>query len=238
MAVGYETLPPLAPVAGVRVATACAGIKQPERRDLVLFELAEGSRVAAVFTQNRFRAAPVSIAEAHLRQHTPRYWLINTGYANAGTGVQGLADAQACCQAVAAQADCPLEQVLPFSTGVIAEPLPVDRITAAVPDLMRTLTSTGWEDAAHGIMTTDTVAKGVTRDCEAGYRVTGIVKGAGMIRPNMATMLAFLTTDAEVAPELLDEALRTAVGLSFNRITVDGDTSTNDACVVAATGAG
>lgn len=237
MAVGYQNLPALAPVAGVRLATARAGIKQPNRRDLVLFELAEGSRVAAVFTRNRFRAAPVSVAEAHLAQGDPRYWLINTGYANAGTGAQGLEDAHTCCQAVAAATGCAAEQVVPFSTGIIAEPLPVERITAAVPDLVGALSATGWADAAHGIMTTDTVAKGVTRDCAGGYRITGIVKGSGMIRPNMATMLAFLATDADVTPELLDEALRAAVAQSFHRITVDGDTSTNDASIVAATGA-
>lgn len=236
MAVGYKGVPALYPVAGVRLATVKAGIKKPDRRDLVLIELAAGSRCAAVFTQNRFCAAPVQVARRHLAAVTPRYLLINTGYANAGTGEQGLLDALTCCEAVAAAGGCAAQSVLPFSTGVIGEPLPVAKIEAAIPALLAGLDADGWEQAAHGIMTTDTVPKAVSRRTAAGYCITGISKGAGMIRPNMATMLAFVATDAAVAPELLQRALEQAVAVSFNRITVDGDTSTNDACVLIATG--
>ncbi|RFA30332.1 bifunctional ornithine acetyltransferase/N-acetylglutamate synthase [Alkalilimnicola ehrlichii] len=239
MAVGYQGLPELMPVAGVRLATVKAGIKKPDRRDLVLFELAPDTQCAAVFTQNRFCAAPVQVAKQHLSVGRPGYLLINTGYANAGTGERGLADAIACCTAVAEVAGCEPERVLPFSTGVIGEPLPVERIKAAVPALLAELSDTGWAAAAEGIMTTDTVPKAASRTLELGGQrvtLTGVSKGAGMIRPNMATMLSFVATDAAVAPELLDSALREAVAVSFNRITVDGDTSTNDALLLLATG--
>ena len=242
MAVGNDTLPALLPVAGVRVGTTSAGIKTPGRRDLVLFELAPGSRCAAVFTSNAFCAAPVTVARRHLAKSgaQPRYWLVNTGNANAGTGEQGIADAVACAEAVAEVAGCDPDGVMPFSTGVIGEPLPVDKITAAVPGAFASLSDGGWAAAASGIMTTDTRPKGCSRQFTVDgqqYTVTGIAKGAGMIRPNMATMLAYLATDMAVAPGVLQDVLQRAAELSFNRITVDGDSSTNDACVLAATGA-
>lgn len=239
MAVGLSTLPPLLPVPGVRLGTVCAGIKKPGRRDLVAIELCEGASCAAVFTRNAFCAAPVVVAKRHMAQGVPRYLLINTGNANAGTGDRGLDDAEACCRALASSAGVAPLQVLPFSTGVIGEPLPVNVITKALPEAYKALTAEGWEEAAHGIMTTDTVAKGLSRQIEIDGRlvtVTGIAKGAGMIRPDMATMLAFVATDAKVAVPLLQQCLDTAVQASFNCITVDGDTSTNDACVLMATG--
>ncbi len=240
MAVGWTGLPRLEPVAGIRVGTAKAHIKKPDRRDLVLFELAEGSVCAATFTRNRFRAAPVQVAQQHLASGAPRYLLINTGYANAGMGEQGLRDALASCAAVDELTGCGAQRVLPFSTGVIGEPLPVDRIRAGLPQALAALDADGWALAAEGIMTTDTVPKGSSRRFEVGgrsYTITGISKGAGMIKPNMATMLAFIATDARVAPDALQALLGQAVRRSFNRITVDGDTSTNDSCVLVATGA-
>ena len=241
MAVGSGELPVLQPVPGLRLGTVAAGIKKPGRKDLVLVELAEGSRCAGVFTRNAFCAAPVTVARRHLEESAgaPRYFLINTGNANAGTGDAGIADAIACARAVAAAGDVANASVLPFSTGVIGEPLPVDRICAAVPAAFAALTRDGWEDAAHGIMTTDTRPKGCSRSFEhAGrsYVVTGIAKGAGMIRPNMATMLAYIATDVAVDAALLQEMLGVSVERSFNRITIDGDTSTNDACMLVATG--
>lgn len=239
MAVGYQGLPTLHPVPGVRIGTTCAGIKKPDRRDLVIFELDDGGDAAAVFTRNAFCAAPVHVARDHLASGVPSYLLINTGNANAGTGQQGMADAKACCEAVAAQADCRDDQVLPFSTGVIGELLPVQTITAGIPAAMQALTESGWEQAAHGIMTTDTVPKGSSRRVTLQGQVvtiTGISKGAGMIRPDMATMLAFIATDAKIGRDLLQQCLNEAVEGSFNRISVDGDTSTNDACVLLASG--
>ncbi|MFV0278062.1 MAG: bifunctional glutamate N-acetyltransferase/amino-acid acetyltransferase ArgJ [Parahaliea sp.] len=242
MATGSDQLPTLHPVSGVRLATVCAGIKKPGRRDLVLIEAAQGSHCAAVFTRNAFCAAPVIVAREHLQAsgRQPRYLLVNTGNANAGTGAQGLTNARACAAAVAAAAGVEAAAVLPFSTGVIGEPLPVEKITAAIPAAIAALGEEGWVEVASGIMTTDTRPKGASRQFSAGgrnYTLTGITKGAGMIRPNMATMLAYLATDMAVAPELLQRALVEAVELSFNRITVDGDTSTNDACALLATGA-
>jgi glutamate N-acetyltransferase/amino-acid N-acetyltransferase len=240
MAVGWKGLPRLHPVAGVRIGTAKAGIKKPDRRDLAVFELAPGSATAAVFTRNRFRAAPVQLALRHLAATAPRYLLINTGYANAGTGEQGLADARACCEALAVRGGCEAEAVLPFSTGVIGEPLPVERVAAGLPQALSALAEEGWPVAAEAIMTTDTVPKGASRRfsvADREYTLTGISKGAGMIKPNMATMLAFVATDAPLHRDALQQALAEAVRGSFNRITVDGDTSTNDACVLTATGA-
>ncbi len=242
MATGSPDLPELRPVPGVRLGTACAGIKKPGRRDLVLMELAPGSRAAAVFTRNAFCAAPVTVAKEHLSlcAGQPRYLLVNTGNANAGTGPQGLADARACTQALAEQAGVDAQQVLPFSTGVIGEPLPVDVITRALPDALSQLHDDGWRDAAAGIMTTDTRPKGqsVTFAVDGvDYTVTGIAKGSGMVRPNMATMLAYVATDAAVEGPLLQQLVRDLAETSFNRVTVDGDTSTNDACVLVATGA-
>ncbi len=228
------------PIKGVRLSVGAAGIRYQGRDDLLVMELAPGSRCAAVFTRNAFCAAPVRVAQTHLGQVMPRYLLINAGNANAGTGRRGIDDAESSCAALAALGGCGAEEVLPFSTGVIGEHLPVDRIAAALPDLLKRLDDAAWPSAARAIMTTDKVSKLVSRRFEiAGRRatITGIAKGAGMICPDMATMLAFLATDAAVAPELLSDALGAAVNRSFNAITVDGDTSTNDACVLVATGA-
>ena len=239
MAVGYQGLPRLHPVAGLEVATLSAGIKTPGRRDLVLFSLSQGSSVAGVFTRNAFCAAPVVVAKEHLAQTTPRYLLVNTGNANAGTGEVGMRDARESCRRIAEVMQCQPEEVLPFSTGVIGEPLPMPKLLDALPGFPSALEADGWEDAAHGIMTTDTVAKGASRQLKLGGKsvtLTGISKGSGMIRPDMATMLAYVATDAEVSQPLLQQYLNDAVKLSFNRITVDGDTSTNDACMLMATG--
>lgn len=240
MAVGYTGLPELLPITGVRIAAVCAAIKKQDRRDLVLFELAEGCTTTAVFTRNAFCAAPVIVAKEHIGHQSPRYLLINTGNANAGTGKSGLQDALECCGQLARQFGCAVQEVLPFSTGVIGEPLPVERITAAFPQLGDSLSEDNWEHAAYGILTTDTVPKGVSRQINIAGRsvtVTGISKGSGMIRPDMGTMLAFIATDAKLEPSLLEECLNSGVEQSFNRISVDGDTSTNDACVLCATGA-
>lgn len=238
MAVNLAPLPLLLPVSGIRVGTVAAGIRKVGRPDLTVFELPVGAVTAAVFTQNRFCAAPVTLARRHLEAATPRYLLINTGNANAGTGAPGLAAAEHCCQALAALAGVVPETVLPFSTGVIGETLPVDRLEAALPAALEALKADGWGAAATGIMTTDTAPKGLSLalDADHPYTLTGIAKGAGMIRPDMATMLSFIATDAPVAPALLQTLLREAVDGSFNRITVDGDTSTNDAVTLVATG--
>lgn len=243
MAIGLTDQPTLEPVPGVRLASVTAGIKKPDGRDpdLVLMELAAGTRVAAVLTRNRFCAAPVALVRSNMASAASRYLLINSGNANAGTGAAGARAARECCDAVAAATDVPAAAVLPFSTGVIGEPLPVSRITAAVPGAVQGLDPAGWLAAARAIGTTDTVPKGATRRVALSggtVTLTGIAKGAGMIRPDMATMLAFMATDADIPQELLDSLLTDAVNRSFNRITVDGDTSTNDACTLAATGAG
>ena len=234
----FDTLPP---VRGLRVGTVMAGIRKAGRRDLVLFEFGEQATTAAVFTRNAFCAAPVILARRHLQAARPRALLINTGNANAGTGATGEGDARQCCESLAALLNCAPEMILPFSTGVIGERLPVDRIIAALPVAVASLTPDGWPDAAWGIMTTDTQPKAVTRTFEvAGQKVTvnGIAKGAGMIRPDMATMLAFVAVDAAIEPDDLQRTLAQAVADSFNCITVDGDTSTNDACCLVATGEG
>ena len=239
MVAGWKGWPEMHPVAGIRLGTACAGIKEAGRRDVVVIEAEQGSACAAVFTRNLFCAAPVTVARDHLNRASPRYLLINTGNANAGTGDQGVADALACCQKLAEIATCPAEAVLPFSTGVISELLAVDKIQAALPAAVTALTPAGWEDAARGIMTTDTVPKGASTIVQIDgdpVTVTGISKGAGMIRPDMATMLAFIATDAAVDQALLQRCLQGAVDRTFNRITIDGDTSTNDACVLISTG--
>ena len=232
-------LPVMHPIAGLRLGIASAGIKKPGRRDLVLMELAEGSQAAAVFTRNAFCAAPVIVAREHLAKTAPRYLLINTGNANAGTGAQGLVDARACCGFVARATGCAPDAVLPFSTGVIGEPLKVALIEATIPQVVAALSEDGWVDAAHGILTTDTVPKGASKRITISGEtatITGITKGSGMIRPDMATMLAYVATDARVPAAVLQACLHRAVDASFNRITVDGDTSTNDACVLIATG--
>ncbi|GGE67281.1 arginine biosynthesis bifunctional protein ArgJ [Streptosporangium jomthongense] len=239
MAVGPGTLPEFFPVAGVRLGVASAGIKKPGRRDLVVFELAPGSRVAGLFTRNRFCAAPVTLSRQHLAEKAPRYLLINTGNANAGTGRRGMEDAIACCEALAKQAGVSTAEVLPFSTGVIGEPLPVQKIVNALPDALANTADNHWAEAASGIMTTDTRPKGASRQIDLGghtIAISGISKGAGMIRPNMATMLGFIATDARIAPDAL-QVLASELGeQSFNRITIDGDTSTNDACMLIASG--
>ena len=240
MPVGLKAPASLAAVPGVRIATAALGGRARPREDLTLFELAAGTACAATFTRNAFRAAPVTVAREHLARIPPRYLLVNAGNANAGTGAHGIEDAKRCCALVAEATGAPIESVLPFSTGVIGEPLPVERFERAVPIAARRLGEDGWLDAAAAIATTDLVPKGVSRSVDVGGRravVTGIAKGSGMIRPDMATMLAFVATDAAVAPDALRSMTRDAVEASFNRITVDGDTSTNDACVLAATGA-
>jgi len=239
MPVGFAGLPALHPVPGVRLGTTAAGIRKSNRRDLVVIECAPGSECAATFTQNRFCAAPVTVAKRHLDTRAPRALLINTGFANAGTGAPGIADAEATCAALAVHLGCPPDAILPFSTGVIGERLPVERVTNGLPGALAALSTAGWQEAAHGIMTTDTVPKGSSRRFTLGGRqvtVTGIAKGAGMIRPDMATMLAFIATDANVSRDALQACARAAVDRSFNRITVDGDTSTNDSCVLLATG--
>lgn len=227
------------PVAGVEIGVAMAGVRKANRRDLTVFSLAEGSSVAGVFTRNRFCAAPVQLCRERLAAGAAiRALLINTGNANAGTGEDGLARARACCEALAARLGVSAEQVLPFSTGVIMETLPVDRIEAGLPAALADRHASHWAEAAAAIMTTDTLPKAASRQVMLGGRpvhVTGIAKGAGMIRPNMATMLGFIATDAVIAPALLQPLVREAADLSFNRITIDGDTSTNDAFLLVAT---
>ena len=240
MAVNLQAPAALAPVAGVRLAAVAAGIRKAGRLDVAIIEMAPGGRASAVFTQNAFAAAPVLLAREHLGAASPRYLLINSGNANAGTGAPGQDAARQSCAALAAHGGCAPTQVLPFSTGVIGEPLPVDRLTAALPGAVAGLSPDGWDAAMRAIMTTDTVPKGhsVRLDLPGGaVTVTGIAKGSGMIRPDMATMLAFIATDATLDQTTLDAALRRAMARSFNRITVDGDTSTNDACVLLASGA-
>lgn len=227
-------------VSGVRLAAGAAGIRYAERHDLVLMELAPGTQTAAVFTRNAFRAAPVELARTHLDTTQPRLLLINSGNANAGTGARGLADARECCRLLAQATGCEANEILPFSTGVIGEDLPVARIAAAVPGLVAGLREEAWEAAARAIMTTDTRPKLACRQADLdGHRATlvGMAKGSGMICPNMATLLAFIATDAALDAGLLQVLLSEAVADSFNAISVDGDTSTNDACVLIATGA-
>lgn len=242
MPVNYATpaADQLLPVAGVRLGTAEAEIRKKNRRDLTLVALDAGCTVAGVFTQNRFCAAPVQLCRNHLGGGSEiRALVINTGIANAGTGEPGRQAAQATCEAVGAALGVTADQVLPFSTGVILELLPVDRIAAGLPAAQADLKADNWHAAAHAIMTTDTVAKAASRTVAVnGKKVTisGISKGAGMIRPNMATMLGFLATDAGIAQPLLDALIKEAADQSFNCITVDGDTSTNDSFVMIASG--
>ena len=226
-------------VPGIDIGTAMAGVRKANRRDLVVFKLAEGSAVAGVFTQNRFCAAPVQVCREHLAAGFGiRALLVNTGNANAGTGDDGLVRARTSCIALAQQLDLAPEQVLPFSTGVIMETLPVERIVAGLPAALADAAPDHWLEAAQGIMTTDTLPKAASRQVQIDGKtvtVTGIAKGAGMIRPNMATMLGFVATDAVVAPALMLGLVREAADQSFNRITIDGDTSTNDSFVLIAT---
>ena len=230
-----------AAVAGVQLGVAQAGIKKADHDDLVVIALAPGTHTSALFTKNAFRAAPVQLAETHLAaaKTQPRYMLINTGNANAGTGETGIQSASQCCEALARLTETDAEVVLPFSTGVIGEPLSAEQLSAALPAALHDLRDAGWERAAGAILTTDTRAKLRSVAVELGGQcctITGIAKGAGMICPNMATMLAFVATDAAIEAPLLNEMLSAAVKASFNRITVDGDTSTNDAVTLSATG--
>ena len=230
----------LLPVPGVQLGTAEAGIKRASRKDVLVVRLDEGATVAGVFTLNRFCAAPVTVAKVHLASGKPvRALVVNTGNANAGTGEQGMAAARATCEALATLLDCAPEQVLPYSTGVIMEQLPVDKIVAGLPQAVSGLKADNWFDAAHAIMTTDIVAKAVSRQVAIGGKtvtVPGMAKGSGMIHPNMATMLGYMAPDAAIPQPMLQEMVKAAADASFNCITVDGDTSTNDALMLIATG--
>jgi glutamate N-acetyltransferase/amino-acid N-acetyltransferase len=230
MAVGPDTLPTLHPVAGFKIGIASAGIKKPGRRDIVVMEFPESASVAGVFTKNAFCAAPVHLAKANMATGKVRYLVTNTGNANAGTGEQGMVDAKSVCAELAQRAGVSDTQVMPYSTGVIGEPLPVNKIVGALDAALADLKEDNWLDAAWGIMTTDTRAKSASEQIEVDGQtitITGISKGAGMIMPNMATMLGYVATDAWMSA---------ATERSFNRITVDGDTSTNDSCTLVATG--
>lgn len=232
------TMSSLLPIDGVEIGITSAGIKTEGKQDLVLIKIADGSTTSSVYTNNAFCAAPVILAKQHQQQTSPKYLLINSGNANAGTGEQGMESARTCCQAVAETASVEANTVLPFSTGVIGQQLPVEKMTQVIPQAYQNLNSDNWFDAAHAIMTTDTLAKVVSKQIEIDGKVitvTGMAKGSGMIRPDMATMLSYIATDAAIEQSVLDLMLHNAVEQSFNRITVDGDTSTNDACVLIAT---
>lgn len=239
MAVNLTAPTELLPIAGVRLASVNAGIRYKNRNDVLLMELAEGSTTAAVFTQNAFCAAPVWVCREHLAVDTTRYLLINAGNANAGTGELGMRAARTSSEQVAKLAGCRAQQVLPFSTGVIGMQLPVEKIDAALPEAFAKLDSDAWLEASRTIMTTDTVAKAISKQLSVDGKtitITGIAKGAGMIHPNMATMLAYVATDAQVDAATLQTCLNAVVDETFNCITVDGDTSTNDSLVLVATG--
>lgn len=238
MPVGLGPLPVLHPVPGFRLGIASAGIKRAGRKDVVIMEAAEGASIAGVFTTNAFCAAPVTLTRKHLSS-SPRYLLVNTGNANAGTGKPGMQAALSTCEALAELCGVNSQQVLPFSTGVIGELLPAVKVIEAMPAALADLAVGNWAIAAEGIMTTDTQPKGSSRQIELSGQtvtITGISKGAGMIRPNMATMLGYVATDAKVAQSVLQQMVKDAADLSFNRITIDGDTSTNDSCMLIATG--
>ena len=243
MSVGIKAVSELASVRGVSLASTHCGIKytaseNTARHDLVIMQFVEGSVCASTFTQNAFCAAPVVVARNNLKLKQPRYFLINSGNANAGTGQQGLADAVSSCRKLADTLHCSEQEVLPFSTGVIGEPLPMEKLNAGIEQAAKKLDANNWLQAANAIMTTDTVAKGVSEQVELNgecVTLTGIAKGSGMIHPDMATMLCFIATDANIDGELLQSFLSQAVENSFNSITVDGDTSTNDACMLVAT---
>ena len=239
MAVGNVELVKLLPIKGIKIGIAEAHVRYPNRKDLTVFALCEGATTAVVTTQNQFCAAPVQLLRQHLQHASPRYLLVNTGNANAATGEDGKHRALATCDALASLTNTAAAQILPYSTGVIGETLPSERIITGLPKALANLDEDNWLAAAHGIMTTDTVPKGHSEQVTiegVTYTVTGISKGAGMIRPNMATMLGFVATDAAIAPDVLQTMLRDSVAMSFNRITVDGDTSTNDCCTLIATG--
>ena len=239
MAIGLTTPQNLLAVEGIRLGVAAAGIRYPDRNDLLLLEIAEGSQCAVVFTKNAFCAAPVLVCREHLAKASPRYLIINSGNANAGLGEAGMLASKDSCAAVAELMACDVEAVLPFSTGVIGETFPTQTLVDGLPAAKESLLADNWLPAAEAIMTTDTVAKGISELVSIDGKnitITGIAKGSGMIRPDMATMLAYIATDANVSAELLDQVLKQAVDDSFNRITVDGDTSTNDACLLLSTG--
>jgi len=239
MAVGLKNISGLLPVKGVQVAACSADIYKTNRKDLALISFSSNSNCAAVFTQNAFCAAPVVIAKDHIEKGKSAYCLINAGNANAGLGEQGIAAAMDVCQHLAKLAESSVESILPFSTGVIAEPLPVDKIKNAIPALLADLKADAWLDVADAIITTDTMAKGISKRiklADGEITITGIAKGSGMIRPDMATMLAFIATDADISDKLIQSILTEIVEDSFNCINVDGDTSTNDACFMLATG--
>jgi len=239
MAVGEGFQGDIFPVAGIKLAAVASHIRYANRLDLVLIELNEDANSVGVFTQNRFCAPPVSLARKHLVESAPRYFLINTGNANAGTGSDGMAAALRCCEGLAELAHVEMEKVIPFSTGVIGEALPVDKLLRGLPAAYAELSVDNWQAAARGIMTTDTRPKLVSeRVTIAGelVTITGFAKGAGMIKPNMATLLAYVFTDAKINKALLQDMLNNVVNRSFNRLTVDGDTSTNDSCMLVATG--
>ena len=230
----------LAPVKGIKLGSAQAHVRKPNRKDVLVIQLDPGTRVAGVFTQNRFCAAPVTLCKQHLeKKNEIRALLVNTGNANAGTGDEGMRNAQQTCAELAKLLNCEPEQILPFSTGVIMEQLPVDRVVAGLPDCIADLKNDNWLSAAETIMTTDIVTKGVSRKASISGKeitITGIAKGSGMIHPNMATMLGYIATDAAVSQAVLESMIKHAVNRSFNCITVDGDTSTNDALILMATG--
>lgn len=241
MPVNLEAPQTLAPVRGLRIGAVSLGVRKKPRDDLTLFELAPGATTAATFTRNAFCAAPVHVAREHLSATMPRFLVINAGNANAGTGPAGMQAARRVCDLVAAAGNCQGNEVLPFSTGVVGELLDTEPFAKAMPAIVAALDSGAWIKASQSILTTDIVAKGVSRAFTVNgheHVITGIAKGSGMICPNMATMLSFVATDAKVAGPLLKRLLVEAVDLSFNCITVDGDTSTNDSCVLVATGVG
>lgn len=239
MAVGEAIWPEMYPIQGLQIGVAQAGVKYEGRNDVVVFSVCEGAHVAGVFTQNAFAAAPVIVAKRHLLASNTRALIVNSGNANACTGDEGMAGAELSCMALAKELKVNPESVLPFSTGVIGEPLPVNKIIDVLPAAITSLQEDNWLAAARTIMTTDTRPKGASKQFDVGgetVHVVGISKGAGMIRPNMATMLAYVATDANIDPVLLQNMTKIAADKSFNRITIDGDTSTNDACMLIATG--
>ncbi|MEC8909020.1 MAG: bifunctional glutamate N-acetyltransferase/amino-acid acetyltransferase ArgJ [Pseudomonadota bacterium] len=239
MAVNFTVFEDFAVVKGVRLGVAQAGVRKKDRDDMVIFELAEGTEVAWVFTTNAFCAAPVHICRRNLEKASPRYLLINTGNANAGTGPKGFRNAELSCEMLAKATGVTPEQVLPFSTGVIGEPLNMEAFERGIPAALENLTEANWARAGRGIMTTDTLPKGYSKQIEIDGKtvtITGLSKGAGMIMPNMATMLGFIATDAKIPAAVMQGWARKLADKSFNRITIDGDTSTNDSCMLMATG--
>ena len=239
----FELLGPLSPIRGVSLGVAEAGIKQPNHRDLLLIELDEGAKVSGVFTQNKFCAAPVIVAKEHILRKKSgssiRALIVNTGSANAGTGEEGITHTRSICTELARLLGCDVSQVLPFSTGVIMERLPVEKIILNLPKVVANLKPDNWHSAAQAILTTDTVPKAISKKISLGdstVTITGVAKGSGMIRPNMATMLSYLATDAAISQPLLKKMIHNVADNSFNRITVDGDTSTNDSFILIATG--